>query len=112
VFLLPRQAKLEISSRSGVPLTEAFIGIDPAFAKRKRLPISISTWRDGRLVPMPLRRLAFLPPAGEGNVATLDDERVNAFAREAGVYVERVEGGGVTARLLTLGYDQELIVWL
>lgn len=71
-------------------MTEAFIGIDVACAKRKRLPICISTWRDGRLAPVPLRRLAILPPAGEGNAATLDDARVTAFAREAAAYVEGV----------------------
>jgi hypothetical protein len=70
-------------------LTNAFIGIDVAFAKGKRLPICICTRRDDRLVPVPLRRLALEPPVGEGNVATLDEQRVTAFAHEAVAYVDR-----------------------
>jgi hypothetical protein len=36
-------------------MAEAFVGIDVAFAKEKRLPVCVSTWQDGRLVLMPLR---------------------------------------------------------
>ncbi len=71
-------------------VNEAFVGIDVAFAKRKRLPVSVCTWRDGRLVPEALRLLNFEPPRGQGNVATLDDTRVSEFVREAVDYVVQV----------------------
>ncbi len=64
-----------------------FIGIDAAFAKNKRLPVSICTWRGERLVPEPLRRLSFEPPRGSGNSATLDSKKVDQFAREATAYI-------------------------
>jgi hypothetical protein len=70
-------------------MTDAFVGIDVAFAKGKRLPVCVCTWQDGRLVPVPLRRLGFGPPVGEGNVVTLDDARVAAFARAAAEYVRQ-----------------------
>jgi hypothetical protein len=52
----------------------AFIGIDVACAKGKRLPIVVCRQVDGRLVPFALRDLEGLlsPPTGEGNVATLE----------------------------------------
>jgi len=65
----------------------AYIGIDACFAKGKRLPISICTWRDGRLVPEPLRRLHLKPPRGHGNVAVLDQSVVRCFAEEAKDYI-------------------------
>ena len=71
-------------------MTNAFVGIDVAFAKRKRLPVSVCTWRDGRLVPEALRLLPFEPPRGQGNVATLDETRVSEFVRDAVDYVLRV----------------------
>jgi len=69
-------------------VTDAFVGIDVAFAKRKPLPVSICTWRDGRLEPFPLRQLRRQPPRGRGNVATLDADQVHAFARQAAEYVD------------------------
>lgn len=71
-------------------MTDAFVGVDVAFAKRKHLPVSICTWRDGRLVPEALRLLPFEPPRGQGNVATLDDTWVSEFVREAVDYVVQV----------------------
>ena len=71
-------------------MNSAFVGIDVACAKRKRLPVSVCTWRDGRLVPKALRLLPIEPPRGQGNVATLDRTRVLAFVREAVDYVVRV----------------------
>lgn len=71
-------------------MRDAFVGVDVAFAKRKRLPVCVATWRGGRLVPERLRRLSFEPPAGEGNVATMDEARVDAFARASAEYVLRV----------------------
>lgn len=71
-------------------MRDAFVGVDVAFARGKRLPVCVATWRDGRLVPERLRRLSFEPPVGEGNVATLNAARVDAFARTAAEYVQRV----------------------
>lgn len=71
-------------------MNDAFIGIDVAFAKRKRLPVSVCTWRDGRLIPEALRLLPLKPPRGQGNVATLDEARVFGFVREAVDYVVQV----------------------
>ena len=71
-------------------MTVAFIGIDVAFAKRKRLPVSVCTWREDRLTPAPLRDLPVEPPRGYGNVATLDAAVVGTFARAAVDYVESV----------------------
>ena len=51
----------------------AFIGIDVAFAKAKRLLIVICVQEDGRLVPLPLADKKLPPPPqGRGNAATLD----------------------------------------
>jgi hypothetical protein len=68
----------------------AFIGVDVAFAKGKRLPIAICIWQEGRCVPLPLRRLPFAPPRGHGNVAALDADVVATFAREAREYITEV----------------------
>lgn len=69
---------------------DVFVGIDVAFAQKKRLPIVIARWQDGRLVPFPLRTLLFQPPRGAGNAATLDEAAVRRFAGEAVDYVEAV----------------------
>jgi len=62
-------------------MTPAFVGIDVAFAKQKKLPICISIFTDGRLTPLPLTGLPFgQPPRGSGNVATLDQTTVSLFA--------------------------------
>lgn len=66
----------------------AFVGIDLAFAKRKRLPISICTWRSGRLVPEALRRLPIEPPRGSGNAAVLDGKLVDLFVEETAQYIQ------------------------
>lgn len=67
-----------------------FVGIDAAFAKRKRLPISICTWHRKRLIPEPLRTFHIRPPRGSGNAATLDSEKVDQFATDAAEYVVAV----------------------
>lgn len=71
-------------------MTDAFVGIDVAFAKRKFLPVSICTWHDGRLEPRPLLKHPRKPPRGQGNVATLDDDCVARFALQAVEYVAEV----------------------
>lgn len=67
----------------------AFIGIDLAVAKRKRLPVVICTWQDRQLVPFPLRRLDLKPPRGPGNVACMDAGAIERFADQAAEYVRR-----------------------
>lgn len=71
-------------------MKDAFIGIDVAFAKQKRLPVAVCTWSGERLVPARLRDLPFEPPRGHGNVATLDAAGVRQFALDAVDYVVRV----------------------
>ena len=71
-------------------VTEAFVGVDVAFALGKRLPISICTWCDGRLVPLALRRLDLKPPEGRGNRLALDETVVAKFADAAVAYVQAV----------------------
>jgi hypothetical protein len=52
-------------------ITAVYIGIDVTFEKRKYLPIVIARWKNGQLVPYPLRTIPFKPPKGLGNRATL-----------------------------------------
>lgn len=70
-------------------MRSGFVGIDLAFAKRKRLPVSVCSWRDGRLIPEPLRRLPLDPPRGSGNAAVLDQDLVQLFVDDAADYVVR-----------------------
>ena len=76
------------AGRGGNSGMDAFVGIDVAFAKRKCLPISICTWREGRLIPAELRRLPIQPPRGLGNAAILNPQSVRDFAVAARRYVE------------------------
>jgi hypothetical protein len=73
-------------------VTEAFVGIDVAFAKRKRLPMCICV-REGkrlRLVPLKERGLP-KPPAGRGNRAALEQREVEQFALEVLSYLRVLE---------------------
>jgi len=71
---------------------DAFIGIDVAFAKNKRLPVCACTLRHGRLCPLPLRRRDLpQPPRGRGNKLALDADVVAAFALETLTYVQAIE---------------------
>lgn len=74
-------------SRCGVGVEAAYIGIDLAFAKQKRLPISICTWQDRKLVPALLRQLPLEPPRGSGNAATLNEQTVTGFVEAAASYI-------------------------
>lgn len=71
-------------------MREAYVGIDVAIAKGKRLPVSVCRWECGRLVPYPLRSLDVLPPRGSGNAAVLDRKMVQRFAASVGAYLEDV----------------------
>ncbi len=68
-------------------MTDAFIGIDLAIAKKKRLPVCICTWHDGRLIPEALRKLPIKPPRGNGNAAVLNDSLVSEFTKRAAEYI-------------------------
>ena len=68
-------------------MTDAFIGIDLAIAKKKRLPVCICTWQDGRLVPEALRKLPIKPPRGNGNAAVLNDSLVSEFTKRSAEYI-------------------------
>lgn len=71
---------------------EAFAGIDVAFAKRKRLPICLCGWNEGRLIPRLLAvRDAPDQPRGQGNLASLDRDKVDSFADETAQYLRRLE---------------------
>jgi predicted nuclease with RNAse H fold len=73
-------------------LREAFVGIDVAFTRRKRLPICVCTWEEGRLTPLPLAtRRDLKPPHGGGNLAALDPDEVAAFATAAADYLRALE---------------------
>lgn len=76
-------------------LTEAYVGIDVAFAKKKRLPVCVSVLQEGSLIPLPLRHHDLKPPLGSGNRAALDSNVRQTFARDVRDYlrgVERAEG--------------------
>ncbi|MBA2670613.1 MAG: DUF429 domain-containing protein [Gemmatimonadetes bacterium] len=73
-------------------MTAAFVGIDVAFRKKKRLPISVCTWQGGRLVPLMLKRAGPpFPPVGEGNRALLKPGTADAFALAVLGYLRDVE---------------------
>jgi predicted nuclease with RNAse H fold len=85
--------------------TPAYAGIDVAIARGKRLPLCLAVLEEGRLVPLPLRRLRQpAPPRGGGNVWVLEPQAVRAFAEETAAYLDRVcaaEG----LRLSRIGID-------
>lgn len=71
-------------------MKDAFVGIDVAFAKGKRLPVSFCTWEADRLVPVALRGVPFEPPRGSGNVATLNPKTSRVFAADTARYLSGV----------------------
>lgn len=76
----------------------AYVGIDVAIAKTKRLPMCVVVHHQGRLEPLPLRRSAKLkPPRGPGNRRVIEPSGVQTFAEEALAYLRAVERSyGVT----------------
>jgi hypothetical protein len=72
-------------------MTEAFAGIDVAFAKRKLLPVSVCRWVNNQFVPLPLRKAKSIPPHGYGNAATHNFEKVWFFADSTARYLRAVE---------------------
>ena len=72
-------------------MDEAYVGIDVAFAKAKRLPIVVCIRRAGVLEPLPLRTASVKPPAGEGNARILQGPTADEFARRTVEYLRAVE---------------------
>ena len=73
-------------------MTPAYVGIDVAFSKTKRLPISVCIKKDGKLSPLPLRNEKdLLPPKGKGNRLALNEDVVESFSDEVLHYLQEVE---------------------
>ena len=81
-----------------------FIGIDLAIAKNKTLPICFCRWEQGRLLPFPVQALLHRPPRGRGNLAVLDDQRVQEFVEEAAQYISAV-ASELGVRVERIGID-------
>jgi predicted nuclease with RNAse H fold len=75
-----------------IPVMEAFVGIDVAFAKGKVSPLCVCTCEGGRLAPFPIHQ-SVLPgiPRGEGNRKSIDPAVVAAFALKVVEYLRAVE---------------------
>jgi hypothetical protein len=70
----------------------AYVGIDVAIAKSKRLPIVVSRHVNGRLEPLRLREYqAALPPVGPGNASVIDRHQSAMYAQDAAAYLRRIE---------------------
>jgi hypothetical protein len=71
---------------------DAFAGIDVAFAKRKRLPVSLCVRDERGVIPLPVAAAgAPNPPRGRGNAATLRENVVADFAEEVAEYLRQLE---------------------
>jgi hypothetical protein len=83
---------------------DAFVGIDVAFAKKKVLPVSVSTVGTGTPVDILPLRVAFeKPPIGRGNVAALDEKVRQDFATEVLAWLTKLEQKkGLTIRRIAI----------
>lgn len=73
-------------------MVHAFVGIDVAFAKGKRLPVVVSCWENHRLKPIPLRKFTdHKPPAGQGNAASIAPKTLIDFVEAAALYLKAIE---------------------
>lgn len=70
---------------------DVFVGIDVAFAKKKRLPVSVCRVVDGCLKPLPLGTEFDKPPAGFGNKAALDPACRDSFALSVVAWLKKLE---------------------
>jgi hypothetical protein len=88
---------------------DGFVGIDVAFAKRKRLPVCVAAWQHGRLVPFLVAdRRAPAPPRGSGNAATLNSEVIAKFANDTAAYLRQLEAHfSVTIRRIAIDAPSE-----
>lgn len=72
--------------------TPAFVGIDVAFSKGNRLPISVCRSENGKLIPLPLKKdKLLLPPRGRGNKLALVESEVESFSQEVLQYLRDIE---------------------
>lgn len=72
--------------------TEAFAGIDVAFARGKALPVCVCVPKGTALSPLPLRdRSAPQPPRGQGNPRALDEAEVRTFSTATAKYLHELE---------------------
>jgi Protein of unknown function (DUF429) len=85
-------------------VTEAFVGIDVAFAKGKRLPVCFCVREDQRLRLVPLKESGLpKPPAGRGNLAALNQNEVEEFALEVLCFLRTLEQRlGLTIQVVAL----------
>jgi hypothetical protein len=72
-------------------LKTAYVGIDVACAKKKRLPLAVCVNSVGRLETIPLRDWSIRPPLGEGNLMALESEFQARFAEDTIRYLREVE---------------------
>jgi len=76
----------------GAMMPDAYVGIDVAVAKGKRLPVCVTVQQPGgTLAALPLRVGAARPPAGQGNRAALDSRRRDQFAHQVLRWLQGVE---------------------
>lgn len=68
-----------------------YIGIDVAFAKKKRLPVCVCERTEDGLQVLPLRDKFKKPPAGRGNKAALAHSECVAFAAEVVAWLRKLE---------------------
>lgn len=86
-------------------MIEAFLGIDVACAKRKRLPVCLCVREGRRLQVRALKNLRLpKPPAGRGNRAALDPAQARGFALETLDYVRTLEQS-LGHRIRTIALD-------
>lgn len=72
-------------------MQEAYVGIDLAFAKNKRLPVAAVVRSHSGLEPLSLRQAHARPPVGRGNVCILQNDAAGEFAEETTVYLRSIE---------------------
>ena len=84
---------------------EAFVGIDVAFAKEKRLPVCICTIRNARLFPLALRQQELpQPPRGKGNKLSIEADIVASFALQTLAYIQAIEKA-LDVRIMRIALD-------
>jgi len=89
----------------GVRRVDAHVGIDLAIARQKKLPVALCTWEADALVPRRIAvRTAPQPPLGRGNLAMLEPEQVDSYAREVERYLEELESH-FEVRIRTVAID-------
>lgn len=82
---------------------EAYVGIDVAIARSKRLPVCVCVRRHGALQPLSARSLHALPPRGIGNPGALRPEERTRFAEDARAYLHAVQSEcGVRVRRVAI----------